>query len=523
MKMKISRVEEMRAMDRRAGEELGISELLLMENAGQAAVYVLEKERGVRGKRYVILCGAGNNGGDGFVVARKILANGGRPDIYLLGDPDRLRGAARKNLEIVSALALEVRPPGTAAELRRKIRHADGIVDAVFGTGLDREVRGRHREVIDLINERRSWVLSLDIPSGVNGETGEIMGAAIRADCTVTFGLPKPGNVLYPGCEYGGRLFVSHISFPPWFHEGEELKIQFNDYLPLPIRGRDVHKGDMGDVLFIAGARNYLGAPYFAAMSFLKAGGGYARLATPAGAIPAIAAQGKEIVFVPLRETPEGSMTADNFDELCALAAGVDMVVIGPGISLAPATQNLVRRLAPVIDRPLLIDGDGITAVAGHREMIRSRKAPTVLTPHTGEMARLTGLAVPEIRRRRIDVLQEACASWGAHIVLKGAHSLIGFPDGRVYVNMTGNPGMATAGAGDVLTGAIAAMGATGLSWGEGIRKGVHLHGRAGDMAAAEKGEDGMTAGDILDCLPRAVREDRLTGGTANPDVEICP
>ncbi len=171
--MKISRVEEMRAMDRRAGEELGISELLLMENAGQAAVYVLEKERGVRGKRYVILCGAGNNGGDGFVVARKILANGGRPDIYLLGDPDRLRGAARKNLEIVSALALEVRPPGTAAELRRKIRHADGIVDAVFGTGLDREVRGRHREVIDLINERRSWVLSLDIPWSERRDRGD--------------------------------------------------------------------------------------------------------------------------------------------------------------------------------------------------------------------------------------------------------------------------------------------------------------------------------------------------------------
>jgi len=522
--MKISRVEEMRAMDRRAGEELGISELLLMENAGQAAVYVLEKERGVSGKRYVILCGAGNNGGDGFVVARKILANGGRPQVYLLGDPDRLRGAARENLEILSALSLEVRRPETAAELRREIMHADGIVDGIFGTGLDREVRGLHRDVIDLINERRSWVLSLDIPSGINGETGEVMGAAVRADGTVTFGLPKPGNVLYPGFEYGGRLYVSHISFPPFFHDRDELKIRYNDYLPLPVRGRDVHKGDMGDALFIAGARNYLGAPYFAAMSFLKAGGGYARLAAPAGAIPAIAAQGKELVFVPLRETPEGAIAADNFDDLCTLAAQVDMVVIGPGISLAPATQNLVRRLAPVIDRPLLIDGDGITAVAGHRELVRGRTAPTVLTPHAGEMARLTGLAVPEIRRCRIDVLQDACASWNAHIVLKGAHSLIGAPDGRVYVNMTGNPGMATAGAGDVLAGTIAAMCAAGLSWEEGIRKGVYLHGRAGDLAAAEQGEDGMTAADVLGCLPRAVREDRLAGEkAAGSCVEICP
>jgi len=414
--MKISRVEEMRAMDRRATEELGISEEILMENAGQAAVHVLAKERGIRGKRYVILCGVGNNGGDGFVVARKILSLGGHPRVYLLGDPGRCRGAAAVNLAILSRLSVEVSRPETATSLRREIVHADGIVDAVFGTGLDREVRGLYREAIELVNVRRSWVLSLDIPSGVNGETGEIMGAAIRADATVTFGLPKPGNVLPPGCDQGGRLYVTHISFPPFLYNRDDLKIQVNDGPPLPVRGREVHKGAMGDALFIAGARTYLGAPFFAAMSFLKAGGGYARLAAPAGAIPAIAAQGKELVFVPLRETPEGAMAADNFDELCAVAEKVDMVIIGPGVSLNPATQNLVRRLVPAVAKPLLIDGDGLTAVAGQRELVRGRSFPTVLTPHAGEMARLTGLTAAEIKRHRIDVLQETCAAWGAHI-----------------------------------------------------------------------------------------------------------
>jgi len=522
--MKISRVEEMRAMDRRATEELGISEEILMENAGQAAVHVLAKERGIRGKRYVILCGVGNNGGDGFVVARKILSLGGHPRVYLLGDPGRCRGAAAVNLAILSRLSVEVSRPETATSLRREIVHADGIVDAVFGTGLDREVRGLYREAIELVNVRRSWVLSLDIPSGVNGETGEIMGAAIRADATVTFGLPKPGNVLPPGCDQGGRLYVTHISFPPFLYNRDDLKIQVNDGPPLPVRGREVHKGAMGDALFIAGARTYLGAPFFAAMSFLKPGGGYARLAAPAGAIPAIAAQGKELVFVPLRETPEGAMAADNFDELCAVAEKVDMVIIGPGVSLNPATQNLVRRLVPAVAKPLLIDGDGLTAVAGQRELVRGRSFPTVLTPHAGEMARLTGLTAAEIKRHRIDVLQETCAAWGAHIVLKGARSLIGGPDGRVHVNMTGNPGMATAGSGDVLTGTIAAMFGLGLPWPECIRKGVYIHGRAGDLAAAERGEDGITAGDILDFLPEAVREDRRHGeGGAAPGMEVYP
>ncbi|MFA6412452.1 MAG: NAD(P)H-hydrate dehydratase [Syntrophales bacterium] len=522
--MKISRVEEMRWMDRHATESLQIPAEILMENAGQGAAAVLAGERGLNGKRYVILCGTGNNGGDGFVVARKILSNGGTPKVYILGDPGRFQGAAKTNLDMLSLLPLEVRHLETGAELGRVIRHADGVVDAIFGTGLDREVRGLHREVIDLVNQERKWVLSLDIPSGVNGDTGEIMGAAIQADCTVAFGLPKTGNILYPGHEKGGKLYVTHISFPPVMYNHERLKIQTNDYLPLPVRGQDVHKGSMGDVLFIAGAKTYMGAPYFSAMAFLKAGGGYARLATPASVVPIIAGQGRELVFVPLRETKAGAVSVDNFGALLELSAKVDMVVIGPGLSLDPQTQDLVRKLVPAIRKPLLIDGDGITAVAGDLALIQGRSFSTVLTPHTGEMARITGQPTAEIQRRRIDILQAACASLGAFIVLKGAHSLIGYPGGQVFINMTGNPGMATAGSGDVLTGAIAAMAGMGMPWPEAIRKGVCLHGRAGDLAARQEGEDGITAQDILDYLPLALKEDRLSGGRGLKDkIEICP
>ena len=508
--MKVSSVEQMRAMDRTAIERLGIPEVLLMENAGRAAFQLLCREfEGVAGKRFALFCGAGNNGGDGLVVARLILSGGGTPRVFFVGDPARLTGAARTNMEIIAKLPVEVVPVEDTAALRTEVDRCDGIVDALFGTGLDREVGGLWQEVIDLINSSDRPVLSLDIPSGVSGDTGAIMGTAVRADFTVAFGLPKAGNMLYPGFGLCGRLHVCHISFPPTLYGDNGLCMETNDFIPLPPRRRTAHKGAVGDVLFIAGAAGYFGAPYFAAMSFLKAGGGYARLAAPRSMVPFLATRGSEIVFVPQRETEDGGLAYENRDELLALAARADMVVIGPGLSLAPATQRLVRDLAIGIEKPLLIDGDGITALVNHPVILRSRRAPTVLTPHPGEMARITGTTVAEIEGRRIGVLQETAAGLNSLIVLKGAHSLIGTPERRVFINLSGNPGMATAGAGDVLAGTIAAMFGLGLNPEEAVRKGVFLHGLSGDLAATDKGEDGITAQDILNYLPYALKQDR--------------
>jgi NAD(P)H-hydrate epimerase len=507
--MKIATVDEMRFMDRYAIEKLGIAEEILMENAGLAAVNLLQKEIGISGKKFVIFCGSGNNGGDGLVVARLIHSGGGSVKVFLLSDSNKYRGAAKTNFAIIARLPIEVIKLEGATAAKKDVAYCDVIIDSIFGTGLDRPVAGLASDVIALINKSKKKVLSLDIPSGVNGNTGEVMGAAVKADYTVTFGLPKIGNMLYPGYELCGKLFVSHISFPPSLYEQDELQVQTNDYVTLPARPAEAYKGAMGDVLFIAGAVNYYGAPYFAAMSFLKSGGGYARLAAPHSVVPVIAKRGREIVYLPQEETAAGSIAFKNKRALLEAAAKVDMVVIGPGLSLQEETVSLVKELTAAIKVPLLIDGDGLTAIAGNPEILRSRKAPTILTPHLGEMARLTGKSAAEISGNKIAFLRDTAESLKATIILKGAHSLIGTRSGKVYINLTGNAGMATAGSGDVLTGCIAAMYGMGLKPEEAARKGVFLHGYAGDLAAAKKGTDGITAKDIMEFLPQALKNDR--------------
>jgi len=503
--MKVATTEEMRAMDRYAIETLGISDEILMENAGIAAACALAGEMEIAGRRFAVFCGGGNNGGDGFVVARKIHSGGGIVKVFLLADRNRYKGAARKNLDRLLNLAVDVRPVESVEDVRSYILHSHAIVDAIFGTGLDRDVEGLPREVIELINASGKTVLSLDIPSGVNGDTGNLMGKAIRATATVTFGLPKRGNLLYPGFLCGGKLYVTHISFPPELYDSETIRVEVNDPPPLPGRAPWGHKGDFGDVLFVAGAAGYYGAPAFSALSFLKAGGGYSRLAAPASVVPGLAAQAGEIVFVPQRETASGSIALRNRAALLELAGKVDLVVLGPGLSLAEETQKLVRELAAKIEKPVLIDGDGLTAVAKNSRFLKKRRYETVLTPHAGEMARITGKSVDAIEKDPVGILRETAAALDSIVVLKGAHTLIGFPDGRVFVNMSGNPGMATAGSGDVLTGAIGAMFGLGLPLQEAVRAGVFIHGLAGDIAAAGKGEDGITARDIMEGLPRAV------------------
>ena len=511
--MKVSNVSEMRKLDRTAIEEFGIEEQILMENAGLAVYTVLSREFGIAGKRFLVFCGIGNNGGDGFVVARKIHSNGGAVKIFILGDRKKFRGAAKANLDTVDRLPIEILQPESAESITMDVSHCDAIVDAIFGTGLSKDVEGMHYDIIELINRSGKPVFSVDIPSGIHGDTGRIMGTAIRAAYTVAFGLPKRGNMLYPGYELCGDLSVSHISFPPSLYDADSLKVEINQPGAIPPRNRSGHKGDFGDVLFVAGASSYFGAPYFAALSFLKAGGGYSRLAAPISMTPFIANKGSEVVFVPQRETPSGSIAIDNKASLLALSEGVDMVILGPGLSLDEETGKLTRELVSEIDKPIILDGDGITALCNDLRIIEKRKGVTIVTPHVGEMSRITGMSVPDIDVNKIEVLQRTAEQLNAIIVLKGAHSLIGYPDGRVFINMSGNPGMATAGSGDVLTGAIAAMHGMGLPVRDAVRKGVFIHGLSGDLAAEERGEDGITAQDILDYLPRAVRMDREGAG----------
>lgn len=496
-------------MDQQAIQRYGIVEEVLMENAGLAAYRVLSETSGIAGRRFLVVCGAGNNGGDGLVVTRKIHSGGGIARVILLSDPAKYKGAAKTNFNIVSRLGLSVRTLGEEGLAEGDLQDCDAIVDAIFGTGLDRPVAGRYRDVIQRINQSGKPVLSLDIPSGVAGDTGRILGIAVQADNTVTFGLPKIGNLLYPGFAQGGRLHVTHISFPPELYSSDTLTVALNEPPDLPPRDPAGYKGSFGNVLFIAGDAAYFGAPYFSAFAFLKAGGGYARLAAPHAIIPVIAQMGSEIVFHPQAETAGGSIALENETALKKLARTVDMLVMGPGLSLNAETRKLVQSLTGAISVPLLLDGDGITAAAEDLDGVRRRNFPTILTPHLGEMARLTGLAIDEITADPVDVLRRTAEDLGATVVLKGPHSLIGFPDGRIRVNMSGNAGMATAGSGDVLTGAIAAMVGLGMPVEDAAAKGVFLHGVAGDLAAEHQGRDGMTARDILAFLPLALKTDR--------------
>ncbi len=506
--MRISTVEQMHALDRRAIEEYKIEEELLMENAAQALYFVILKHFGnVRGKKFIAFAGPGNNGGDAITLSRKLYSNGAQVKIYLMSNPEKYRGAARMNYEIAAKIGIPMETfSGDNALVRMSVEMADAVIDGIFGTGISRNVEGIYLEAIKIINEGGKLVFAVDISSGINGNTGKIMGAAVKADYTVTFGLPKIGNILYPGYEHCGKLYVSHISFPPENYESSEINIFINEPVPIPPRKKDGHKGTFGDVLFVAGARKYYGAPFFSALSFMKAGGGYSRLATAKSVVPFIGSEGREIVFYPMEETEEGTISYTSKDYILEIANNVDFAVLGPGTSLNERTQKLMRDLMASIEKPVLVDGDGLTALSKNMNVLEEKDGEVILTPHPGEMARLTGYTVREILEKPIQIARDFATKYNVFLVLKGAHTQIAMPDGRVYINMSGNSGMATAGSGDVLTGTIAAMYGLGLPIEEAVRMGVFVHGFAGDLASEKKGEDGITARDIMEALPEAMK-----------------
>jgi ADP-dependent NAD(P)H-hydrate dehydratase / NAD(P)H-hydrate epimerase len=503
--MTITTVAEMREMDRLAIENYAIPAEILMENAGAAAASIISQTMQVDGKRFLVLCGGGNNGGDGLVIARRLHSLGGYPVICLLSDPEGYRDAAALNYMIVRKMGLEVLDRIPVSRVAELATECDAIVDAIFGTGLSRSVEGTYKEIIGIVNRCGRPVYSADIPSGVNGNSGAVMGAAVKADYTITFGAPKPGNFFLPGGELGGELFLTRISFPPPLYDREDIKVRVNVPLAIPPRDPGGYKGSFGDVLFIAGASGYYGAPYLSAMSFLKSGGGYSRLASTKSVVDVIAGGGSEIVFLPMQETTAGSLAEANADILLEAAEKTDMVVIGPGLSLDGETCRLILLLLAKIRKPVLLDGDGLSALASNVDIGIHREAPLILTPHLGEMSRLSGVSREEIAKDQIGTVQRETGRLGAIIVLKGARTLVGFPDGRVYINLSGNSGMATAGSGDVLAGTIAGMFGLGLDLENAVRTGVFIHGFAGDLCAEEKGQDGMTAGDLMGALPAAV------------------
>jgi len=506
---KVCSVEEMRIIDEEA-VKYGVSHLMLMEEAGTAVYDVIVSQIGVKGRKFTVIAGTGNNGGDALVAARRLHAAGGLVEVFIIGDPGKYREPAKTMYEAVVKMGIKTQVVKSREELsylEKSINGSEVIVVGLIGIGLKGDVTGLYREVIDLINRHQGIIVSVDIPSGIDASNGKVRGVAVRSHYTITFGSPKYGNILYPGHYYCGKLYVSKLSYPPSLFEN--LKTELNLPLPLPERTKWGHKGTFGKLLAVSGARYYYGAPYYTVYSFLKAGGGYARLATPASIVHVLASKCSEVVYHPMDETTEGTLSLSSYSKITKIIEehGVDIVIIGPGLSLSNETQELIRMLVESVDKPIIVDGDGITALSKNPDLLKKRRSATVLTPHLLEFSRLTGVNTSDVQEDPVGCLRKASTEFNSYMVLKGAHSLIGYPDGYVYINMTGNPGMAKAGMGDVLNGAIAAMYGIGLrDPGSATRMGVLVHGLAGDLVAIDVGEDGVTPELVIEYLPKAMR-----------------
>lgn len=510
-KMKVANRKEIKDIDRKAVEKYGIPETVLMENAGHEVVLAMTERYGdLTGKRVSVIAGKGNNGGDGFVIARHLYNRNVRVEVFLLGTSSDIKGAAKINLNILKKVGITLYEKVSFKDLNINLRHADIIVDAIFGTGLSSEVKKPFSDVINLINSSGKPVVSVDIPSGISSDTGEILGVAVRADLTVTFVLPKRGIILFPGAEYAGVIKIADIGIPAKVIEEGNIKCNLSTGKDiqslLPERSPDSHKGSFGHLLVIAGSVGKTGAASMTGLSALRVGAGLVTIAIPEGLNDILEIKLTEVMTLPLPETDDHSISMSAEKILIKTIKNMTASAIGPGLSTHPETARLVRRLITMAEKPVLIDADGINALIGYLDILKRSKAPLILTPHPGEMARLIGKSSKDIQKDRIGIAQDFAMKYRVYLVLKGARTVFADPHGNVYINTTGNPGMATAGTGDVLTGIIGGLIAQGIEILDAIKIGVYIHGLAGDLASKTFGEMGMIAGDMIERIPEAIK-----------------
>ena len=513
--MRVLSAEQMREADRRTIEDIGIPSLVLMENAGRQVVTAMQAAFEQLGSlRVAVLAGRGNNGGDGFVIARVLSQRGVDVTVFVLGALADVRGDARVNLEILGRLGFAVvEVPGEEAwELHAsELADCDLVVDAVFGTGLRTPLTGFYETVVADLNSLGAAIVAVDLPSGLSADTNEVIGPAVEADLTVTFAAPKLPLVLPPARALAGELVIVDIGIPPQVIdelEGPRVDVLTRDGLRglVPERDPAGHKGDYGHVLVVAGSRGKTGAAHLAASGALRGGAGLVTVATPASCLPIVAALGAEYMTLPLLETEEGGAAAASLETL--LDGPWDVIAAGPGLGNGPEVRALVAGLLERARVPLVLDADALNVLAGDPGRLAAREGQTVIvTPHPGEMARLLGLSTAEVQANRLESARNLATTRGLHVVLKGHRSLVATPAGTISINPTGNPGMATGGTGDVLTGVIAAWLAQLRDPEAACRLGVYLHGAAGDLAAGDEGQVAMTAQDLAVHLGDALLE----------------
>ncbi|MCX6142696.1 MAG: NAD(P)H-hydrate dehydratase [Ignavibacteriales bacterium] len=495
----------------------GVPSLLLMENAGRGVAETAVLEFGPpEGKRILLFCGKGNNGGDGFVAARHLLNAGANVTVVLLSSASTLQGDARSNYDTLTRLkqpeARQLSIKKFSRTLLKTLHKQDLVIDAIFGTGFSGEVRDPFLTAIHWINRQRVPVLSVDIPSGVDGTTGVVVNAAVKARCTVTFGLAKSGLLCNQGQDHVGTLRTIDIGIPRNVSCSKSLKTflveQEDVHRVLPQRPSTANKYSVGKVFVLAGARGYTGAAYLCAMAALRAGAGAVMLGIPEAVYTVVARNLAEAIVKPLPSTKEGTIARDALGEINEKLSWADVAVLGPGLSTNPETQEVIAAILRNHPGKMVLDADALRGVADiGLEQLGKLKGRYILTPHAGEYSRIIGVPAKEIEAKRIEMARTGSSKGKATIVLKGGPTATGIADGTVYLNSTGNPGMATVGSGDVLAGIIAALWAQGMPQSAAAYSGVFLHGLAGDIARDILGGRSIIAGDLIGHLPAAIRK----------------
>ncbi|MBQ5545666.1 MAG: NAD(P)H-hydrate dehydratase [Clostridia bacterium] len=488
-----------------AVEQGGIEHIKLMENAGTAAFRFINERLSVNNKSVAVVCGRGNNGGDGFAVARKMLDGGAKVRIMLaLGQPtteDAYRLLAESERAGIKTISY-VENDGDRQDFAKTIEAADIIVDAIFGVGFHGTVSEGLKNVIDMINNARGTVVSIDVPSGVDSDSGEVAGPCVRADYTVTFTTMKPGHVIYPAVDYCGHVHVALIGIDERMVQEQEHHITTIDYQRVrssfPLRSNNTHKGTFGRLLCICGSVGMAGSATFAGKAAVMSGVGMVEMAVPRDIYPIVAGNLVDPIYVLLRSTSEGTISSESLPLILEKMKAATAVMIGSGMGRGDDVRTVVEQVIRHCEVPLIIDADGLNAIKDDLGVLSEAKAPIVMTPHPGEMARLVGKTNDEVQSQRLEVASSFAMTFGVYLVLKGANTVCATPDGRVMINLTGNPGMSKAGSGDVLSGLIGSLLAQGMAPEVAAAAAVHIHGMAGDKAADSFSQHSMTPNDII-------------------------
>jgi ADP-dependent NAD(P)H-hydrate dehydratase / NAD(P)H-hydrate epimerase len=513
--MRVLNTDQMREADRRTIHEIGIPSIVLMENAGRQAVAAMEAAfDDLTSSHVAVLCGRGNNGGDGFVVARTLIQRGVETSVFLIGSVSDVQGDARTNIEVLGRIGLTVVEITSAQEWElhfSEISECEVVVDAMLGTGFHGELTGLLQTVVADVNASGVPVVAIDLPTGLSADTADFDGVAIEASMTVTLAAPKIPLIFPPADSHAGDLVIADIGIPyPVIDEldGPYLELLTRERMReiVPARAADSHKGDFGRVLLVAGSRGRTGAAHLAAIGALRSGAGLVTIATPRSCAPIVASMAPEYMTESLDETPSGGIDFGALDRLFELDA--DVIAVGPGLGRDPSTVAFVHGLLERAGVPLILDADALNAFSGDPDRLMGRDGVDVIvTPHPGEMSRLLGISIESLQNDRLEQARQFAAAHRLHVVLKGHRTVIAGPDGRSFVNLTGNAGMATGGTGDLLTGMIAAWVAQLLDAEAACKLAVYLHGTAGDLAAADEGEAALVASDLASRLGDAVLE----------------